>query len=469
MNHSNFDKNRLLGWIGDVLDGRLASEDRAALNAMLKASPEARQLYHDQMDLHTRLLLDYGNEGFMNFMSAKDSRRECKSLTRWVGAGALAAAACVALAMVLSQPADDIDSTFATLESNRGARWENSSLPTEPGSRLGIGTLRLAEGLAFLRFDSGAEATIEAPAEITLHHAMACSLIKGSVVVEVPESATGFQVETSSVSITDHGTRFSVTVDPANMETQTRVFEGMVTVRNKANDEIAELHGGQQKFTMGGLTKPSVSRLTEPRIAVDSQALEHEPSSRLIETNKDAYIGNRTLGPDSRTLLYVKNGEFGSHRKAYLGFDLGDVALDAMTDAELILHFAPTGLGLASHVPDATFGVYALIDDELWDEDGLEIGDAPANILGTGAGLVEEKVVRLGGFVVPQGVQQGRFGIVGETLTEFLRQNAGSTVTLMVVRETEESGPSSLIHGIASRRHPHLPGPTLAIRMTREP
>ena len=71
--------------------------------------------------------------------------------------------------------------------------------------------------------------------------------------------------------------------------------------------------------------------------------------------------------------------------------------------------------------------------------------------------------------MVAQGVQRGRFGIAGDALAGFLRQNAGGSVTLIVVRETEETGAASLIHGMASRRHPDLPGPTLAIRVSQDP
>jgi hypothetical protein len=45
----------------------------------------------------------------------------------------------------------------ATLESSKAARWNSSDLPTKDGSRLGKGTLHLAEGLVTLRFDSGAQ------------------------------------------------------------------------------------------------------------------------------------------------------------------------------------------------------------------------------------------------------------------------------------------------------------------------
>lgn len=47
--------------------------------------------------------------------------------------------------------------------------------------------------------------------------------------------------------------------------------------------------------------------------------------------------------------------------------------------------------------------------------------------------------------MVAQGVQRGRFGIAGDALAGFLRQNAGDSVTLIVVRETEETGAASEI------------------------
>jgi hypothetical protein len=134
-----------------------------------------------------------------------------------------------------------------------------------------------------------------------------------------------------------------------------------------------------------------------------------------------------------------------------------------------MLQFEPTGLGLASHVPDATFAVYGLASaDRPWDEAALFRGNAPANVKGAGAGLVAHEVQKLGTFVVPQGIQRGRFGIEADALADYLRERSGSTITLIVVRETSETDSTGLVHGIASHRHPTLPAPTLAIRQRQE-
>ena len=127
---------------------------------------------------------------------------------------------------------------------------------------------------------------------------------------------------------------------------------------------------------------------------------------------------------------------------------------DRVFEAELILHFAPTGWGLASNVPDATFNVYGLVGDvPEWDESILH-GEFP--------GEPEQRL--LGSFDIPQGVQKGRFGIRSEELKEFLRENASSEITLKIVRDTRETDNGGLVHAFASRRHPILPAPTLAIR-----
>jgi hypothetical protein len=119
-----------------------------------------------------------------------------------------------------------------------------------------------------------------------------------------------------------------------------------------------------------------------------------------------------------------------------------------------LLHFAPTGWGLASHVPDAEFNVYGFFGAlPEWDESILH-GQFPG----------EPDIIHLGSFTVPQGVQKGRFQVRSDALVDLLREHSGSEITLKVVRETRETESGGLIHGFASRRHPFLPAPTLAIR-----
>ena len=135
------------------------------------------------------------------------------------------------------------------------------------------------------------------------------------------------------------------------------------------------------------------------------------------------------------------------------------VASEDIEEAELLMWFAPTGWGLASHVPDSIFGVYGLTGEvPAWDESILR-GQFPGT----------PDLVPLGSFDISQGVQRGRFSIQTEPLKRFLREGAGTGVTLKVVRKTKESDDGGLVHGFASRRHPVLPGPTLAIRVAGAP
>ena len=186
-------------------------------------------------------------------------------------------------------------------------------------------------------------------------------------------------------------------------------------------------------------------------------------------STKDAYTG-RVKGHESEALLYVKNGclSHKTHRKAYLGFDLGDIDPKRIADAKLSLHFAPTGWGLASYVPDAAFSVYGLRSHNVeWREDLLNNENAPANVMVEGAGLMVDEVQKLGSFVIEQGVQQGGFGIGGDKLAAYLRDHTGSAITLIVVRDTIETEDGGLVHGFASRRHPSLPAPTLSIHLKK--
>jgi hypothetical protein len=187
---------------------------------------------------------------------------------------------------------------------------------------------------------------------------------------------------------------------------------------------------------------------------------------------KDTYV--QPLYPSknfSDVLLLVKNTAARNsdyYRKAYLAFDLASLGGRQVKDAQLTLTFAPTGLGFAAEVPDATFAVYGLADDALdgWSEKAVRWNDAPANRPG-GAELDWAKVTLLGTFQIPQGVQSGAHGVGGKALAEFLNRDANGLATLIVVRETPGSGRHDLVHGFANKDHPQLPPPTL--KLTVEP
>jgi ferric-dicitrate binding protein FerR (iron transport regulator) len=166
-----------------------------------------------------------------------------------------AAAASIALLAALLWPRQPEARSFATLESSSAARWESSDLPTKDGTRLGKGTLHLTEGLVMLRFDSGAQVSLEAPVSVTLVDSMNCILSSGIAVADVPESALGFRISTPSANVIDYGTRFSVNVDSAAGRTQTHVLEGLVEVEHLVTGGVVALKAGQ----MNSADKTSVS------------------------------------------------------------------------------------------------------------------------------------------------------------------------------------------------------------------
>ena len=69
------------------------------------------------------------------------------------------------------------------------------------------------------------------------------------------------------------------------------------------------------------------------------------------------------------------------NRKAYIGLDLTPVSGLQIVEAQFSLVLAPTGLGFASEVPDATFAVYGLTDESLddWIDRTILWENAPAN------------------------------------------------------------------------------------------
>lgn len=132
------------------------------------------------------------------------------------------------------------------------------------------------------------------------------------------------------------------------------------------------------------------------------------------------------------------------------------------------MNFTPTGWGLASSVSDSEFTVYGVTGEreDDWTYRSMTWQNAPANIINTGDTLKTGQAKKLGTFSIAQGIQRGQFGISGDSLVEFLRSESDQNVTLVVVRNTQETEGGGLVHGIASRRHPALPAPTLAIRVS---
>lgn len=464
--------DRLLELAHGYIERSLNHAQLAELETLLSENEEARRIYIDFMHDHASLHWE-------QIAQAPDMSGEIEDISdyRYSRFPSLrqgfAAAALIALFSLLLLRTG-VDPGFATMKKTESARWESGPLPTAEGARLGAGELVLVRGIATLDFDSGAEVILEAPARLTLVDAMNCLLTSGTAIAEVGQSAEGFTIRTPSARIVDHGTRFAVNVHPVSGATQTQVFDGLVEVTLPDGGKSLELRAGQRNFTEGG-NLGSVSVAVEEATWTLPEGSEgpKEKNSLSLTTaapgGADAYTcsSETTGGHDSETLLLLKNalGEKGPHRKSYLRFDLGRVAPDTITSARLELHFTPTGWGLASNLGDSEFTVYGLIADPLddWSAGELEWRAAPGNDPGNGTALVKEKVLELGSFTLPRGIQSGTFGIAGEKLVAFLNSDSNRRASLVIVRNTSEVRGGGLVHAIASSRHTTLSPPTLVL------
>ena len=441
-----------------LLDGDLSDKELAHIQADLEKDPEAIEWLADRAWMHVNLRKSMQRRG----LEAGAEKVAQQKVVSFMGMSpnALRSVLAIAAVMVLMltiffKKGPVADPSFATLEVTHAALWESGDLPTADGSRLGKGTLRLAEGLATLKFDSGAEVVLEAPATLVLVDSMNCQLTSGTAVSDIPESALGFRIKTPTADVVDYGTRFAVSVFEQTGETHTQVIEGKVQVEDGKSGEVVELTTGQRNTVYGKiLGKPTDGKNQEPN-TLPAQPVEHGPNWKLLKPLKDAYTGN-VKSHNSDTLLLVKKSLENDTvtRIAYIGFDISSIDQSAIEEAELLLHFTPTGWGLASHVPDSQFSVYGMVGEvPEWDESILH-GEFPGN----------PETVHLGAFIIPQGVQKGRFQVKTEALADFLRNHPEKQISFKVVRDTIESENGGLVHGFASRRHPVLPPPTLAIR-----
>lgn len=463
------ERDKLLDLANDYAEGELTEAQRQQLDDWLQSDESARRVFADFMHDHAALYWDQVSESQAEVIDFPAP----SVFSRLNGIWGIAAALIVLAGVLVFRNETTVeDSTFATMEKTRAAKWESGNLPTADGARLGEGRLRLAEGLATLRFDSGAEVVLEAPAEIQLVDRMNCVLTRGTAVADVPDSALGFQIVTPSANVVDYGTRFAVNVDSASGATQTQVFEGVVEVEHPASNEIVRLEAGQRNYVAGDQVSQASSVPEEGDWAQSLPVLRKGNEWTMLPTSRDAYVASDYLGEHtSEELLLVKNTSFGRgpNRKAYLGFDLGSTDIDIVEEAELLLYFDPTGWGLASHVPDSEFEVYGLKGAEFdnWSKDTMTWRNAPANVPEHGASLKSELVEKLGTFTIEQGVSRGTFGISGSALVDFLKAETDGFATLIVVRKTAEEQSGGLVHGFASRRHPVLPPPTLGLRTSR--
>lgn len=172
-----------------------------------------------------------GNEDPDAFLDSIRQRQQSVILRRrWI-AGSLAAAACLAFLLFLSQkgepPAPSPTPPLARIT------IFNDGAPTSPVRKIADPeTIQLAHGRAKIQFSSGSIIALQAPATLHIRDAMNVKLVQGRLNGWCPPSAHGFRVHTPEASLVDLGTSFGIHLEK-DRKAEFVVFDGLVSIENK--------------------------------------------------------------------------------------------------------------------------------------------------------------------------------------------------------------------------------------------
>ncbi|MDZ4288227.1 MAG: DNRLRE domain-containing protein, partial [Prosthecobacter sp.] len=357
-------------------------------------------------------------------------------------------------------------------------KWGNSALPTLEGGGLQPGMLELVEGIATLKFTSGAEVVLEAPVSLEVLSAMECRIKKGTIVADVPPSAKGFTVHTPETKVVDYGTRFGVSASEDG-KCLVHVIEGLVEVERNGEPKIKSLHAGE-RVDYGGWTQkalnPDAEDQPEPDRWLPGPIQDLGDGWQMLTTafgrGKDSWIQSnlKTKVTGRESFLRVKHTSLDDklERKAYVTFDLARFAGKEIAGAEFVLHAEPSDLGFASLVPDATFSVYVLTDEtqDAWSETELTWDQAPAHSMAPEhhSRPVAAQTRLIGKFIVPQGSNRGAYTLSGPDLVSFLNEDTNGLATFIICRDTDETARNGLAHAFASKENSRNTPPLLRVK-----
>lgn len=438
-----------------VLDERATDEQIRELESLVLGSPEFLRQYAQAAALHGDLsLLGSENEGSHTEallppeQKAVDDALPAPPKAWQAGLIAIAASLVIAFAVnSLLGRGDTVEkNTFAVLETTFGCLWQQSSIPTNQGQRLGAGHLQLAEGIASLRFDNGAIVDIEGPAHLEIQDSMHCTLHRGTLVVALDGDLDGFVVDTPNGRLVDQGTSFGVSVKEDGRSV-VEVFDGLVDVEHGATGQKRRLKEEESAWLLAdGITSEDDDTLA-PEKGELVQFVTGVGQGSDVWLQRDPSIRK---GPDDLLLAKRSLSLMEYDRQIHLRFDLSEFDAGGIKRAQLQLTAVPSGIGFASRTQDCQFSVLGRFRSE---------GDRAKWLLNAEAA----EMLKVGEFTIPKGIQSGAFSIDSSELVAMLKKSEGKLLELVVLRETQESQQGGLVHAFASSRHESLPGPILRV------
>ncbi len=186
-----------------LCDGQLSEADNSRLEQLLASDDECRRMYLEYVDMHARLLLRPQAEE-----SAVPPRKpgvRVPQALRYAAVAAITLAASLLVQAFWFSPAPPVGKIVslptrpsveprmadyvATLTHAVNCVWEAPQEAWRVGSRLVPSELKLADGVAHVRFDSGPELLIAGPATVRLESSTEATVLRGRVMFRGTETA----------------------------------------------------------------------------------------------------------------------------------------------------------------------------------------------------------------------------------------------------------------------------------------
>lgn len=152
--------------------------------------------------------------------------------------------------------------TVSTWSANSDRLAAQPPEPIAPGQ-----PLQLTNGMAEVKFSSGAKVVVQGPANFEVRSDNSGFLRSGKLVAQVPDTAHGFTVHSAHVSVVDLGTAFAVEVSPDGTA-DVFVLEGRVRL-----DPTPSVEGSSDRSVAGFVLLAGQSR----RITGDQRPLQEIP------------------------------------------------------------------------------------------------------------------------------------------------------------------------------------------------
>ena len=267
--------------------------------------------------------------------------------------------------------------SVAVLIDNRNTVWEKDmTLPTETGSALPPGRLKLKAGVVEVAFHGGGEVLLEGPADFDVSGADRGFLHRGKLTAKAPEGAA-LQVAMPGVVVTDRGGECGLWQHPSGLA-EVHVFKGQVGA------DLTDPQGLRLAGDAPGREDRGAGRFLAPddhAHAAQRDAFAHlRPEVRVTDAAvRGGQFATRNFGSAPR--LMVKNSIPDYCWETFLRSDLSGIKGQA---AEVHVRLVPITVGQPFE------NAAAFVPDNQWSETTLTWADKPATGLAFARWTVHE-------------------------------------------------------------------------------